>query len=90
MAAEHANNHAARANPLANVLGSFQFAGMITTSPAHLAQTILTAPAWARVGITAPNERLREQAAEELALAIVARLERPERVYDARQMALPL
>lgn len=27
-----------------------------------LAHTLLTAPAWARVGLTAPNERLRKEA----------------------------
>ena len=36
-----------------------------------IAQTILRAPGWVRVGITAPNERLRDEAACELARAIL-------------------
>jgi len=36
-----------------------------------IAATILGAPAWARVGITAPSERMRDDAAHELARAIV-------------------
>ena len=38
--------------------------------PASLATTILQAPGWVRVGITAPVQRIREQAAYELACAI--------------------
>jgi len=36
-----------------------------------IAEAILTAPGWARVGITAPAEWLREQAARELARVIL-------------------
>jgi hypothetical protein len=39
-----------------------------------IATTILAAPAWARVGITAPSERMRDDAARELARAIVERI----------------
>ena len=63
---------------------------MSDSASAHLAHTILQAPAWARVGITAPNERLREQAAAELAQAVLGALEGSTAPYDARQMALPL
>lgn len=38
---------------------------------ATLATTILSAPGWARVGITAPSERLLDDAAHELARAII-------------------
>lgn len=38
--------------------------------PASLATTILQAPGWVRVGITAPVQRIREQAAYELACTI--------------------
>lgn len=55
-------------------------------APAQLAETILSAPAWARVGITAPNERLREEAALELARAILA----DPGATDPRQLALTL
>ncbi len=63
---------------------------MTTPNPSYIAHSILTAPAWARLGITMPDERMRERAAEELALAIVARLEQPPTVYDASQIPLPL
>jgi hypothetical protein len=42
------------------------------------------------MGLTAPNERLREQAAAELAETIIDALARPQSVPDARQMPLPL
>ena len=43
--------------------------------PQQLSETILTAPAWARVGITMRDERMRLKAAAELAQSIVERLE---------------
>ncbi|QJR03499.1 hypothetical protein HH800_15725 [Sphingobium yanoikuyae] len=55
-----------------------------------VAQSILLAPGWARVALTAPNERLREQAAVELAQTIVRAIEHPPMVVDHRQMILPL
>lgn len=58
--------------------------------PSSLALTLLTAPAWARVGLTAPSEQLREAAATELAQTIIGALEGSQTLYDARQMALPL
>jgi len=49
---------------------------MTRIDQATIATTILTlAPGWARVGITAPNERLREDAAHELARTILERLD---------------
>lgn len=56
----------------------------------QLAHTLLTAPAWARAGLTAPSERLREAAATELADTILGALEGSQTSYDARQMSLPL
>lgn len=53
-------------------------------------QTLLLAPAWARVGLTAPSERIREAAAIELAQTIIGALEGSPPAHDARQMALPL
>ena len=40
----------------------------------HLSEAILSAPGWARVGITMPDERMRVRAARELAQSIVERL----------------
>ena len=62
----------------------------IAPSPATLAAMILTAPAWARVGLTVRDHRLRERAATVVAEAIVAELD-PERMPDdPRQLALTL
>ena len=36
-----------------------------------IANALLSAPGWARVGITAPKEHLREQAARELARVVL-------------------
>lgn len=59
-------------------------------STERLADILLTAPGWARVGLTARDARLREQAADTLAMTIVERLAEPELVRDDRQMALPI
>ena len=42
------------------------------------------------MGITMPDERLRERAAEELPLAIVGRLDQSAAIYDANQIPLSL
>jgi hypothetical protein len=57
--------------------------------PARLSAAILHAPGWARVGITMPDEGLRERAASALASAIVEELDPPD-LPDRRQIALPL
>jgi hypothetical protein len=63
---------------------------MIHPDSLWLAQSLLHAPAWARVALTAPNERLREQAAVELAQSVIAAIEHPPTIPDIRQMTLPL
>ncbi|GAA0462168.1 MULTISPECIES: DUF6771 family protein [Sphingomonas] len=63
---------------------------MTTPDSSSLAQTLLHAPGWARMGLTAPNQRLRERAAAELAETILDALARPQAAHDARQMPLPL
>lgn len=55
--------------------------------PNQIAEAILTSAGWARIGITAPSEYLREQAAKELAVTIVDVIDpRPE--PDPRQLKL--
>ena len=54
-----------------------------------LIDIILNAPAWARVGLTVPNERLRERAAGEMADVIIARVSAPYEPH-CDQLALPL
>ena len=57
--------------------------------PAHVANIILAAPGWARVGITMPDQAMRERAADTIAATIVERIAEPEPA-DERQMALPI
>lgn len=54
-----------------------------------IADALLTSAGWARVGLTASNEHLREQAAKELALTICERVNPVPRA-DRNQLALPL
>ncbi|MBB5710841.1 DUF6771 family protein [Sphingomonas xinjiangensis] len=58
--------------------------------PTAIAEALLfSTPGWARIGLTAPNERLRERAAHELALSIAEALgDGP--AYDHNQLSLPL
>jgi hypothetical protein len=60
------------------------------TTDSLLADCLLAAPAVTRLALSAPSERLRQQAAHELAGTILAALEQPPQCYDARQIALPL
>ncbi|MEG4434412.1 hypothetical protein QUA95_30595 [Microcoleus sp. F10_A2] len=63
---------------------------MTLDSPTVIATALLTSSGFARVALTAPNERLREAAAAELAYKIIAALEGSEKPNDPRQMTLPL
>jgi hypothetical protein len=71
---------------LPNVSDLFHNRGMERVAPAEIAATILSAPAWARVGITAPDERLREAAALELARC----LSQEDIADDSAQLCLTL
>lgn len=62
----------------------------LTDSELEISQAILEAPGWARVGITAPNARPREQAATELARSIAMRLEGTPAKDDGRQFSFEL
>jgi hypothetical protein len=62
---------------------------MERVDPAAIAAAILDAPGWCRVGITAPGEHLRQQAAKELALSIASSL-KERSVPDRDQLPLPL
>lgn len=55
----------------------------------RLRAAILHAPGWARVGITMPDERMRERAASALADAIAEELSGGDRP-DPRQISFPL
>lgn len=56
---------------------------------ASLADALLTAPGWARVGLSAPTSLMREDAAGELARVILDRIEGVP-AHDVRQEQLPL
>lgn len=55
-----------------------------------ISSILLSAPAWARVGLTVRDERMRERAADALAITIVERLEHPVSQSDPDQMMLQL
>lgn len=55
----------------------------------ELSAIILAAPGWARVGLTMPDEELRERSANALAAAIIEKLIGTSGP-DANQLALPL
>jgi hypothetical protein len=56
-----------------------------------IATTILTAPGWARIGITAPTESVRDAAAHELARTIIERIGGdPRELSNADQLPLKL
>lgn len=59
-------------------------------SPSAVSAAIMSAPAFARLGLSMRDARTRERAADALAVAIVEGLERPRTEYDGSQMTLPL
>jgi hypothetical protein len=59
----------------------------VNATTAQLAQAIASAPAFAIIALTMPDEQMRERGAEELARWIErSQVDQP----DARQIALPL
>ncbi|MCW3797130.1 hypothetical protein OMW55_04825 [Sphingomonas sp. BN140010] len=56
----------------------------------RLSLILQSAPAWVRLGLTVPDPRLRERAADALAATIVERLDEPIRIEDRNQLVLPL
>lgn len=55
-----------------------------------IATAILSAPGWARVGLTMPDERMRERAADTIAATILDRLTGSSQPEDRNQLSLPL
>lgn len=56
----------------------------------HIAEALLTAPGWARVGISDPTPWMREDAAHELARTILNRDDAPSGDDDAPHAGLTL
>jgi len=63
--------------PLAQMFLFCSYELMERIDPDHLSEIILSAPAWARIGITVRDTRLRERAADALAEEIIERIEQP-------------
>lgn len=63
---------------------------MERVDPTLIAEAILQAPGWARFGLTAQTSYLREEAAAELARAIVAHPDAPEAEPARDQIGLAL
>jgi len=53
-----------------------------------IADALLSAPGWAKVGLTAPTEHMREQAARELARAVLEEGKNPQGVSDQLTLRL--
>jgi hypothetical protein len=55
-----------------------------------IATAILAAPGWARVGLTMPDEQMRERAADTIAATILDTLTDATQPEDREQLPLPL
>lgn len=66
------------------------FKVMEPASPAVISAAIKSAPAFARLGLSMRDARLRERAADALAGVIAERLQQPAELHDENQMTLPL
>ncbi len=56
----------------------------------RLSRILQNAPAWARLGLTVRDPRLRERAADALAATIMQRLDEQVQMEDRNQLTLPL
>lgn len=56
----------------------------------RIVEALSSAPAWAKIGLTMPSEKMRERAMFEIANCIVDTLDRPFEIVDRNQLALPL
>lgn len=56
----------------------------------RLSLILQNAPAWTRLGLTVPDPRMRERAADALAATIVAKLDDTPVTVDRDQLPLPL
>ena len=64
--------------------------GLDHVTPATVSAAIMSAPAFARLGLSMRDPNTRERAADALAVAIVERLEHVRPEHDGNQMPLPL
>ncbi len=84
-----ADSAASRLDTLAIMFSLCSISRMIEMDPDRVADALLAAPGWARIGITAPKESVRQAAAHELALTIT-RLFADDSTPDTDQLQLTL
>lgn len=63
---------------------------MLDADPRHIADILIEAPVIIRLGLAAPDARLREKAAAKLGELVAKYLSEPPRCRDDRQMWLPI
>jgi hypothetical protein len=56
--------------------------------PDQIAEALLSAPGWARLGLTERSEHIRRQSARELALAVIEEMGGDTGAADPNQLAL--
>ena len=56
----------------------------------RIERALADAPAWAKIGLTMPSEKMRDRATKELAACIAERLDKPVITIDRNQLPLPL
>jgi hypothetical protein len=62
----------------------------VVPDSAALSAIILDAPAWAQIGLTVRDPRMRQRAAQEIAETVLDRLDRPVPVEHPDQLPLEL
>lgn len=62
----------------------------MTPTPEAVREAIRAAPAFARIGLSVRDPRLRARAEEALSVAVAERLARPEMEVERDQLSLPL
>jgi hypothetical protein len=66
------------------------YEGIMRLDETDVTDAILSAPGWARIGITMPDPAMRQRAACELARAILAGIGLDTTIDDANQFELPI
>jgi len=79
-----------RCRPLALMFSLCSTVLMERIDADKIAEALLAAPGWARLGLTEPGDHLRRQSARELAMAVVEELCGPAPSTDPAQLALAL
>lgn len=84
------SSHLCRSDQVDELANSFLVCSYVPMELEQLFSILQSAPAWARLGLTVHDARLRERAADDLAATIVQRVNEPIREENRNQLALPL